>query len=181
MDCVFIRHGIAVEPAEWNGLETHRPLTDKGKKRVKQAAAGLASVNLAPTHILSSPFTRAKETASIIRAVLGPTLTIEIIEELAVGSTPERLLTRLRAHRSDSVVICVGHEPLLGSTVSLLLCGHRGEGFPMKKSAAALIHVPGQVGPGLGQLCWWIQPGQLRMLGKGRVKQGRTAKEQSDD
>ena len=181
MDCVFIRHGIALEPAEWNGLEKLRPLTEKGRKRVKQAAEGLASIDLAPTHILSSPFTRAKQTASIIRAVLGPTLNIECVEELAVGSTPERLLTKLRAHPSDSVVMCVGHEPLLGSTVSLLLCGHPGEGFPMKKSAAARIHLPRHVGPGLGQLCWWIEPGQLRMLGKGLVIKGRPGKAQADD
>lgn len=181
MDCVFVRHGIALEPEEWNGQEQLRPLTEKGKKRVRQAAAGLASLALAPTHLLSSPFTRAKDTAVIIRPVVCPDIKIDTVAELAVGSTPERLLSRLRTFPADAVILCVGHEPLLGATVSLLLCGHPGQGFPMKKSSAALIRLPRHVGPGLGQLRWWIEPGQLRMLGKCRLKKGRKAKEQTDD
>jgi len=38
MDCVLIRHGIAVEPEEWEGSEENRPLTEKGKKRIAEHA-----------------------------------------------------------------------------------------------------------------------------------------------
>ncbi len=167
MECVFIRHGIAIKPEEWDGAEEQRPLTEKGKRRVRQAAAGLASMNLAPTHLLSSPFRRAQDTANIIRAVLCRSITVETVDELAVGSTPEQLLGRLRPFPSDSVVMCVGHEPLLGEMAAVLLCGTVTAGFAMKKAGAALIHLPNRVMPGQGLLRWWLLPAQLRALGKG--------------
>jgi len=180
MDCVLIRHGIAVEPDDWDGAEARRPLTEKGKRRVRQAAAGLASMDLVPTALLSSPFTRARETADIIRAVLCRSLSLKTVEELAVGSTPERLLDRLRNFRADAAVLCVGHEPLLGETAAVLLCGRLSAAFPMKKAGAALIHIPDDVLPGRGVLRWWFAPAQLRALGMRRMP-GRTATRLSDD
>ncbi len=167
MDCLLIRHGIAVEPNEWDGAEEERPLTEKGRKRVRQAASGLALLDVAPTHLLSSPFARARETAKLIQTVLCPAIPIQLLNDLAVESTPERLLNRLREYPSDAVVLCVGHEPLLGRMAGVLLCGKPADGFAMKKSGAALIHLQGDVRPGQGTLGWWLQPGQLRALRNG--------------
>jgi phosphohistidine phosphatase len=89
-------------------------------------------------------------------------------EELAVGSTPERIVRLLRSLPAESIVMCVGHEPLLGEAAALLLCGKPTANFPMKKAGAALIHLPGMVKPGQGLLHWWLQPTQLRALGRGR-------------
>ncbi len=168
MDCVLIRHGIAVEPEEWDKSEERRPLTEKGKKRVLQVATGLAALDCNPTHLLSSPFVRAYDTARLLRTVLCPSLKVTTCEELAVGSTPEHIVTLLRSLPVESIVICVGHEPLLGETAALLLCGKPTANFPMKKAGAALIHLPGLVKPGQGLLQWWLQPMQLRILGRGR-------------
>jgi hypothetical protein len=38
----------------------------------------------------------------------------------------------------------------------------------MKKAGAALIHFPGMVKPGQGLLQWWLEPMQLRALGRGK-------------
>lgn len=169
MDCVLIRHGVAVEPEEWEGSEENRPLTEKGKKRVLLAAAGLAALDCNPTNLLSSPFVRAYDTARLLRTVLCPSVKVETRQELAVGSTPERILRLLRAFPAESIVICVGHEPLLGEAAALLLCGKATANFPMKKAGAALIRLPGMVKPGQGLLHWWLQPMQLRALGRGKA------------
>jgi phosphohistidine phosphatase len=169
MDCVLIRHGIAVEPEEWEGEEENRPLTEKGKKRVLRAAAGLAALDCNPTHLFSSPFVRAYDTARLLCSVVCPSLTVETRDELAVGSTPDRIVALLRSLPLESAVICVGHEPLLGEAAAMLLCGKPTTNFPMKKSGAALIHLPGMVKPGQGVLRWWLQPMQLRGLGTGRA------------
>jgi phosphohistidine phosphatase len=170
MDCVLIRHGIAVEQEEWEGSEENRPLTEKGKKRVRQAAAGLAALNCRPTHLFSSPFVRAYDTARLLRTVLCPSLKVETSEELAVGSTPDRILALFRSLPAESVLLCVGHEPLLGETAGLLLCGKPSAAFPVKKAGASLIHLPHGMKPGQGLLQWWLQPVQLRALGKGKTK-----------
>ena len=166
MDCLLIRHGIAVDTEKWDGSEENRPLTEKGKKRVRQAAAGLAVLGCKPTRLCSSPFVRAYDTARLLRAVMCPTLKIETRDELAVGASFEQILLFLRSRPADSMVVCVGHEPLLGELAGVLLCGKPITGLSLKKSGAALIHLPDGPKPGQGILRWWLQPMQLRMLGK---------------
>lgn len=166
MDCILVRHGIAVEPDEWDGTEENRPLTEKGKRRVRQAAEGLAALDCKPTHLFTSPFVRAYDTARQLRAIICPTLKIETREELVVGAKPERLVGLFRALPSDAVVVCVGHEPQLGEVVSLLLCGKALPNFPLKKAGAALVESEGVINQGGGRLSWWLQPRQLRTMGK---------------
>lgn len=166
MDCILVRHGIAVEPDEWEGAEENRPLTDKGKKRVRQAAQGLAALDCTPTHFFTSPFVRAYDTAKLLRSIVCPTLKIETREELVVGARPEQLAALLLTLPPDSTVVCVGHEPLLGHIASLLLCAKALPNFPLKKAGAACIRAEGVVKAGGGLLRWWLQPMQLRAIGK---------------
>jgi phosphohistidine phosphatase len=166
MECILFRHGIAIEPDEWEGTEKDRPLTDKGKKRTRQAAQGLAVLGCRPTHLFTSPLVRAYDTARIIRAAVCPSLKIEVCEELTVGTKVEQLVAFLCTLPSDAVVLCVGHEPLLGEAVSLVLCGNVLPNFPFKKAGAASLELMDVVKPGEGRLRWWLQPGQLRAFGK---------------
>jgi phosphohistidine phosphatase len=169
VECLLIRHGIAVEPEDWEGSEENRPLTEKGKKRVRQAAAGLVALGCKPTHLLSSPFVRAYDTARLLRTAVCPTLKVDTREELAVGSTPDRIVALLRSLPVESLVLCVGHEPLLGEVAGLLVCGKSTAGLSLKKSGGALIRLQGGVIPGQGLLRWWLQPMQLRALGKSKL------------
>lgn len=166
MDCILVRHGVAVEPDEWEGEEENRPLTEKGKRRARQAAEGLAALDCKPTHLFTSPFVRAYDTARLLRAVVCPALKVETREELAVGAKPERLVGLFRTLPSDAVVVCVGHEPQLGEAVSLLLCGKALPNFPLKKAGAACLELTDGFKPSQGRLRWWLQPMQLRALGK---------------
>jgi phosphohistidine phosphatase len=166
MDCLLMGHGIAVASEKWDGSEKNRPLTKKGKKRVRQAAAGLATLSCKPTHVFSSPFIRAYDTARLLRTAVCPTLKVETCDELAVGDSPERLLPFLRSLSTESIVVCVGHEPLLEEVAGLLLCGKPTPGLSFKKAGAALIQLPDGPQPGRGVLQWWLQPRQLRALGK---------------
>ena len=170
MDCLLIRHGIAVEPEDWEGSEENRPLTEKGRKRVLQAAVGLVALNCKPTHLLSSPLIRAYDTARLLRAVACPSLKIETREDLAVGSSPEKVVALLRSLPAKSMAWCVGHEPLLGEVAGLILCGKTTAGFALKKAGAACLRLPDNFIPGQGLLRWWLQPMQLRALGKGKPK-----------
>jgi phosphohistidine phosphatase len=171
MNCILVRHGIAVEPDEWEGMEKNRPLTDKGRRRAQQTAKGLAVLGCTPTHLFTSPFVRAYDTARLLRKVIDPTITVETQNELAAGTKPERLVAFLRTLPPDAVVICVGHEPQLGEVVSLLLCGKALPNFPLKKAGVACIESEGLMDLGQGRLRWWLQPRQLRAFGKqARVK-----------
>lgn len=166
MDCLLMRHGIAVEMEEWPDLDDTRPLTDQGKQKVRQAVKGLATMGLSPTHLVTSPLTRARETAAIVNAILCPSLTMILCEALEPGSTPQLVATFLRTLPNRSVVLCVGHEPLLGAMGGYLLSGQASTHYPMKKAGVGFIHLPGPVRAGEGLLQWWCTPAQLRALGQ---------------
>ena len=166
MDCLLMRHGIAVELDEWKGADADRPLTEQGAKRVAQVAAGLKWLDVQPTHVLSSPLIRAIETAKIVHRSLRVRSAVQVVDELLPDASPDRLLSVLHDLPPESSVLCVGHEPHLGMAASVLLSGRTTASFPMKKAGACLIKLPIPAKPGRGVLRWWMTPSQLRVIGK---------------
>ena len=59
----LIRHGLAEERGEAWPDDTKRPLTDEGMSRMRKAARGLARLGVSFDAILTSPLTRARQTA----------------------------------------------------------------------------------------------------------------------
>ena len=166
MDCVLLRHGIAVERDEWEGPDADRPLTEYGAKRVRQVVAGLNRLDVQPTHVLSSPLIRAIETARIAHRSLRVRSAMHIVDELLPDGPPNRLLSILHKLPPESRVMCIGHEPQLGMAASVLLSGRVSASFPLKKAGACLIELPIQAKLGQGVLRWWLTPSQLRAMGK---------------
>ncbi|HJS67146.1 MAG TPA: histidine phosphatase family protein [Nitrospiraceae bacterium] len=172
MDCVLLRHGIAVERDEWEGSDVDRPLTERGAKRVGQVVTGLNRLDVRPTHVLSSPLKRAVETAMIAHSSLGVRSTVQIVDALLPDAPSSQLLSILHDLPPESCVLCIGHEPQLGMTASVLLSGRATPSFPLKKAGACLIDLPAPAKPGRGRLRWWLTPGQLRAIGKRKTEVG---------
>jgi phosphohistidine phosphatase len=166
MNCLLLRHGIAVERDEWEGSDADRPLTERGAKRVMQVAAGLNRLDVQPTHVFSSPLIRAIETAKIAHQSLQVRSAVRIVDVLLPDAPPDRLLSLLHDLPAESCVLCVGHEPHLGLVTSVMLAGRFSTAFPFKKAGACLIELPIPVKPGHGILRWWLPPGQLRDMGE---------------
>ena len=164
-----MRHGIAVERAEWKERDEDRPLTERGAKRVAQATAGLQCLDVNPIYVLSSPLVRAADTAKIVHDVLGVRSAVRLADELLPDAAPERLLAVLQRLPPESCVLCIGHEPHLGSVAGIMLSGKPSAAFPFKKAGACLIELSVPVKPGSGLLRWWMEPGQLRALGKNKA------------
>jgi phosphohistidine phosphatase len=167
MDCVLVRHGLAVAREEWEGKDVDRPLTEKGKRRVREVAAGLRRLDVRPTVIYASPARRAVETAQLLHGLLEGTSLMQLRDELLPEAPPAKVISALLELPPESCVICVGHEPQLGMAASVLLSGRSTASFPLKKAGACLIELSIPVKPGRGVLVWWVTPGQLRAMGKG--------------
>jgi phosphohistidine phosphatase len=172
MDCVFVRHGIAVEREEWEGKDVDRPLTEKGKRRVREVAAGLRRLEVRPTVIYASPARRAVETAQLMHGLLARPSLMELRDELLPEASPSEVVSLIQDLPPESCVICIGHEPQLGLAASVLLSGRASAAFPMKKAGACLIELPIPAKPGRGILRWWLMPGQLRAMGKRKTRVG---------
>lgn len=160
MDLCLVRHAIAeARGPEWPD-DSERPLTPRGRERMRAAARGLA-VLFEPDVILTSPYTRARETAEILREVCG--CEMRLCQALATGDDTA-LLHDVRA-AGASRVAAVGHEPYISRTASWLLAGNAGPvDLLFKKGAAALLSFEGDPAPGRAVLEWLLEPKTLRKL-----------------
>lgn len=166
MNCILFRHGLAVNIEEWGGDDQDRPLTPEGRDKTHKAAGGLLKTGITPTHILSSPFKRTQETAQILKHVLSFDGDIQLCHELLSGASPPKIFPLLNSFPSDACVLCVGHEPHLGSVAGMMLCGKPVFGLSFKKAGGALFSFEGEAKAARGMLQWWIPPAYLRGLRK---------------
>lgn len=167
MELVFVRHAIAEERAEWNGIglpDETRPLTIRGSLRMEQAAAGLLTVVERCDEIWSSPLTRAMQTAEIIGQQYGCSC-IRTIECLSPGAAAEEVVERLVIAGSATSLVLVGHEPDLGLLLGFLVTGRSQSIMTFKKGGAAMIEYYGRPEPGSAVVRWVLPPKILRALG----------------
>lgn len=165
MKLLLIRHAIAVEREDFarTGKDDRlRPLTDEGRKKMKQGAKGLTSVVPEIDLLATSPLTRAAQTGAILDSVYGGLDEVEIAE-LSPESTPIEFLRWLRQQKAETLA-AVGHEPSISLILSWLLTGTERRIFSFRKGGACLIEFAGEVGAGTATLLWALTPGQLRDL-----------------
>jgi len=165
MELLLIRHAIAEESEDFarTGKDDRlRPLTEEGRKKMKQAARGLHAVVPSIDLLATSPLTRAAQTGAIVDSVYGGLKEVEI-EELSPETAPADFLRWLRQRKEDTVA-AVGHEPSISLILSWLLTGAERRIVQFRKGGACLIEFPGEVAAGTGTLLWALTPGQLRSL-----------------
>jgi phosphohistidine phosphatase len=165
MKLLIIRHAIAEDRDEFarTGKDDRlRPLTDDGRKRMKQAARGLKSLVPELDLLATSPLTRAAQTGAVLDSVYGGLSEVEI-RELAPESTPLEFLSWLRKQTAETVAV-VGHEPSISLIVSWLLTGTEKRIYSFRKGGACLLEFAGEVGAGTASLLWALTPALLRDL-----------------
>jgi phosphohistidine phosphatase len=165
MQLLLIRHAIAEEREDFakTGKDDRlRPLTDEGRKKMKQVARGLKGLVPDIDLLATSPLTRAAQTGAILDSVYGGVKEVEI-EELSPEATSEDFLRWLRKQKKD-VVAAVGHEPSLGLILSWLLTGNERRIFAFRKGGACLLDFPDEPAAGTATLTWALTPAQLRGL-----------------
>ena len=148
MQLYFLRHGEADWPG-WTKPDDERPLTDFGKKEVRQVASFLARLKVKPDLIVTSPLPRALQTAEIAAEQLKTKLRQD--EALEPGFGISEVSTVLKRHRSK-VLMLVGHEPDFSSVISALTGGF----VKMSKAGVALIDIDPETEK--GRLLWLFPP-----------------------
>ena len=166
MKLLVIRHGIAEEQEEWAKTgepEDKRPLTDKGRSRLKRIARGLHR-NIDTIEILAtSPLTRAVQTAEIIVQRYGNVAAV-VTDTLVPDKPLSALLDWLKGLDDVDTVAVVGHEPHLSGLVSWLLSGKEQSFIELKKGGAILLEFAQERAAGKAKLLWSLTPKQLRRL-----------------
>jgi phosphohistidine phosphatase len=163
MRLLIIRHAIAVPRGTPDIPDDERPLTKRGRRRFRTAAAGLAELVKRPDVVISSPLPRARETADIAAKAFGKR--VEVVEEAALaGGSVDEISRMLERYPGDSTVAIVGHEPDLSELLAKILGTPHATRLTFKKGGAALVDLPGSATAG-GSLIWYLPPRAMREAG----------------
>jgi phosphohistidine phosphatase SixA len=152
----LLRHAHAGDPMKWTGDDEVRPLTDKGRQQSERLGRFLAMGRFKPDAILTSPRTRAAETARLVAAELG--VRVDIVDELG-GPLDLAAVDRILAATGNPIrPVLVGHDP----DFSMLAAELAGlSELPLRKGTLVRIDAPRPFRPGAGALRWLVPPDLL--------------------
>jgi len=148
MELYFLRHGEADWP-DWNKPDDERPLTKHGKKEMREVAKYLDRLKVRLNLIVTSPLSRAAQTAEIAADYLKAKLRKD--ELLAPGFGMSELRTVLKRHHAKALML-VGHEPDFTNVIS----GLTGASLKLSKAGVALLDVNPEFEE--GKLLWLFPP-----------------------
>lgn len=148
MQLYFLRHGEADWP-HWTKPDDERPLTDFGKKEVRQVGNFLKRLDVKANLVVTSPLPRALQTAEIAAEQLKAKLQQDEALEPGFGITGLRTL--LERHYSKALML-VGHEPDFSSVISALT----GASLKLSKAGLALVDLDPETEK--GRLLWLFPP-----------------------
>ncbi len=159
----FIRHGIAVDRQAGIADET-RSLTPNGVTKTQRVAQRLVDLGLQFDHLLTSPLTRAQQTADILHAA-GLSSPAQEFSPLQPDGQISDWLTWLKAQQAasspmnDLRVALVGHEPDLSQWAQQLVTGSDRHQWILKKAGIIGLQIPdANHAMGQSQLFWLSPP-----------------------
>src|SRR5207237_7347635 len=123
MELYIVRHGIAIDREDPKcPADPERYLTEEGVEKTKGVAKGLAALGVAPGLFLTSPYTRALQTAEIFADALDyARQKIRRSELLLPGAEPTLLFRELAREKQASSIFLFGHAPHLDVVVVTVL------------------------------------------------------------
>ncbi len=142
MKLYLVRHAIAEETGT-PGYEDDslRPLTEKGREKMKKIAQALRDMGVEPDLIVSSPYVRASQTASILAKELKYKEELSYSDFLVPMGEPNDMIGEINEKFSVDELMLVGHEPNLSSLAGILLAGNPGLSINFKKGGVCCLSV----------------------------------------
>jgi phosphohistidine phosphatase len=153
MELYPLRHAHAGNPADWDGPDAARPLSEKGERQSHRLGRYLSSVGFAPDAIITSPKVRAVRTAELLALHLS--VPVGIDDRLGGELSLESLEALIHDAGDPAKVVIVGHDPDFSELVAVLAGALR---VPMRKATLARIDVDLPLRPAGGILRWLLPP-----------------------
>ncbi|MGD1019140.1 MAG: phosphohistidine phosphatase SixA [Verrucomicrobiia bacterium] len=165
MKLYLLRHGSAADMAS---SDAERELTREGEEEAQIVGSALAELGVKPSHILSSPLVRARQTAEIAAQALKVRGAVESLDELANGTPTQALLRALNPYSSEDEILLVGHMPSLAEHLAALIGSKSPQGLALGKACIACVGLD-ELRPGRGQLRWLLRQKQLRCIAESKA------------
>jgi phosphohistidine phosphatase SixA len=157
---LLLRHAHAGDPMKWAGPDEVRPLTEKGRLQSESLGLFLARTDSGPDAILSSPKTRALETARLVAAALG--LGVDVVDALGGPLDLDTVEDLLCSAGNPRRPMLVGHDPDFSMLAAELVGVSE---LPIRKATLVRIDLARPLRPGQGILRWLLPPD---LIGGGR-------------
>jgi phosphohistidine phosphatase len=140
MNLYIVRHAIAVQRGTPDYEDdSQRPLTDKGRKKMKKIVQGLRQFDTRLNTILSSPYVRARDTAKILADEFKLENQLYFSENLVPPGNFEALVDEIHEKYDVENLALVGHEPMLSQLISWLTTGHTDMELNLKKGGVCYL------------------------------------------
>ena len=166
MELYILRHGLAGEPGDpAYKSDSERPLTPKGRRKLRDVAEAMKALEISFDLILSSPYARAKQTAEVVAEAFDADKKLELSETLMPGGTTRALIELLKGRAPGlGSVLLVGHEPYLSGLISLLVSGDAGFRVALKKGGLCRLEVESLRHGRCAELAWLLTPKQMALM-----------------
>ena len=142
MDVYFLRHASAGESLPNQKQDEKRPLDTLGIEQSKRMGKVLAKLEVKLDAIISSPLTRATQTAALVAQEIAHQKSVLFEDSLRPDAKFEDFHDLLRRHSKQNAIMVVGHNPTLSEFLSLLVSDEAADStIELKKGAVAKIEL----------------------------------------
>jgi phosphohistidine phosphatase len=140
MKIYLIRHSNAVDPGT-PGYEddSTRPLTEKGRDKMKAIASALKRLDIQPDLIISSPYVRARQTAEILAKVLKYKHELTFSEALIPMGNADNIIGEINEKYTVDELVLVGHEPCFSTLISTMTAGNPDLAINLKNGGVCCL------------------------------------------
>jgi phosphohistidine phosphatase len=162
MHLFVIRHALAEEQGSGQP-DSERALTPEGIKKLKKIVQGMREVGVDFERVLTSPWTRAVQTAELLAPLCDEP---PIVTSLLAQAPRAELLAQIAELAEDTAI--VGHEPWLSELVAWLAFGDTRHGDALELKKASLVWLEGSAVPGGMTVRAMLPPKILRVVARNR-------------
>jgi phosphohistidine phosphatase len=166
MDLYIVRHGIAIDREDPKcPPDPERYLTEEGIDKTKQVAKAIATLGITPDLLISSPYTRAMQTAEIFANALEYSKQkIRRSDLLLPGAETSALFRELAKDKHSSSVFLFGHAPHLDELVAAAFASKHPI-TSLKKAGIAALKLK-RISPPSAEFLWLVTPRLVRRAAK---------------
>lgn len=170
MEIYFLRHASAGQYSPGTNDEK-RPIDKTGEQQCRDVGRALAALDLKLDAIISSPLTRALQTAQIVAAELGHKDKIVTDDALRPEASYQQFEGLLARYDKKPAIMVVGHNPSMTEFLLQMLSGSDAASFmDFKKGAVAKVERDGRQ---QAMLKWCLTPKVVRAIQKASASSSR--------
>lgn len=166
MDVILIRHADAGDrnPAAYPD-DDRRGVTAGGERKMGAAVRAMKAMGIRFDHLLTSPLTRAIQTAAIVRDTYELNEPAQVSDTLGHGCSPTGVVQLLSRFGPADTIALVGHEPALSDVAAAMISPSGDVRIALRKGGCIGIGFDGTARLGTGTLQFLLKAGQLKQVG----------------